>query len=139
MIDGLLLQAALDYVRQPDSAPGLAATTEKTATLAAPAPPPPALSVGKVAAASRLTTAPPSVPSRRPFPILWTNGWTAKRSRRKPETAVQQFMREDAPLTSTVTRSPTVRPKPLRRTHWRDGSGAEMRSQTYMEGLRAAS
>ena len=82
-----------------------------------------------------MTTPQPSVsePPRFSDPV---DEWLAREEvETKPGAAVQQFMREDAPLTTTVARSSAVRPKPLRRTHWRDGSGAEMRSQTYMEGL----
>ena len=52
VIDGLVLQEALDYVRQPDTAPGLAATTETSTTIPTPVPPPPELGAGKAAAAS---------------------------------------------------------------------------------------
>jgi general secretion pathway protein A len=146
VIDALVMQGALDYVglSDPSAAP---AGTGDTSTgvdtvMSAPTAAPPVGLVADQPVAPPGFLVPAAAPLGRGDPV---DEWLSRvEGPAKPEAAVQQFVSEgteDSVVTTAPGGAPTVlltplRPRPPRRTHWRDGSGAELRSQTYMQGLR---
>ena len=135
VVDAHLLQGAVDYVGQFNAPAALAATTERSTPPEQMAIPSHGLTPAATAPAKPVTT-PPKARTAPPQFADPVDEWLAREEVAKPDAAVRQFASEDATLNRTIALPPAVHPRPPRRTHWRDGSGERIRSQTYMEGLQ---
>jgi general secretion pathway protein A len=134
VVDAHIVQAALDYVGHSASSAALATTIERSTPSEQTATPSQGITPAATAPAKPVTTPQKagSAPPRFADPV---DEWLARDEVAKPEAAVRQFASEDAAFRRKIVPPPAYHPRLPRRTHWRDGSGEMIRSQTYMQGL----
>jgi general secretion pathway protein A len=133
VVDAHMLQAAMDYVGHSAPSAALPATTQRSTAREQPVNPAQGPTPAATAPAKPVIT-PQKVEPAPQFadPV---DEWLARDEVAKPEAAVRQFASEDVALRRKIVPPTSFHQRPPRRTHWRDGSGERIRSQTYMQGL----